>query len=55
MFNDYLREGVVVLSASAKDNKPMNIDMYWRNIFRQHIFQLELAAAYQPRYYILDF
>lgn len=50
MFNDYLREGIVVLCQKAKDDKVVQVDNIWRELFRQHMYQYSVTADFAPRY-----
>lgn len=55
MFNDYLIEGVVALCQKAKEDKIVQIDEYWRQLFRTYLLQTSLSVSTRPKYYNLDF
>lgn len=55
MFNGYLREGVVTLCQKAKDDKIVQVDFVWREMFRQISQQIDIASKTAPKYYHLDF
>lgn len=55
MFNDYLREGVVLFAQSTKDKNIVPVDKLWRDMFRGFLFQTSLASGRMPRYRKKDF
>jgi hypothetical protein len=55
MFYDYLREGIVTLCLKAKENRIVQTDFMWRELFRQHMHKHHVAITTPPKYSHKDF
>lgn len=55
MFNDYLREGIVILCQKAKKDDVVPIDNIFRDLFRRYMFAFNLTISSPPRYYVKDY
>jgi len=54
-FNEYIREALVVMATKAKDNKPVNVDMLFLNMFKQAVSSVVVGRNHVKNYYYLGF
>jgi len=54
-FNEYLREALIIMASKAKDDKIVNVDMQFHEMFKQIVNSTVIGRNHVPKYYNLGF